>query len=545
MERTAAEYTTEGTRFEPILQHYPAVFLCMLFLVTAATVCGQSKLNGGQTRILSNIQSDETYTILASDCGKLISFSNPGPVNVNFPEAGTAGLPAGCWMDIQNVNSTAVTLTSANSTIDQTHSVVLTVNQGLRLVSTGTSYLTQRGQGAAGGGEPGSGTVTNTQGNLTIGALVTGNGGSDVKTSPNATLDSAGNISISGTLSTGPACDGCAGAIDLLAGADPGARQAPQSFSWIAPDFIPSSFRWKVPSADAAGALASDGAATPGTLSIVPFSGTGNIAKTTSPTLTTPTLIQPMLTSYTAASLPVGAIGKTVYITDGSTTSDCTTGGGANKVLCVYNGSTWAFPGPVGGGAGGSGLSLPSTLSGTPSGTASALLNIGGTVSSNPYNSNPIWLGFGTGSDHTSDLIRVQDGSGSTMFKVDAAGGVYSAGAPGHNAETPYLSGFGLNQGGYYSTLNYGAVVFQNLGAAKADVQLRAAGGKLILSPSTGIIQNTTIITVADAGMCTADQKGWEAVVSDLLSPAFMGVAVGGGAELGKIICNGSTWKVF
>ncbi len=325
-------------------------YLVLTLLLPDARVYGQTHLSGGQTRIRTNVQSGTAYTILASDCGKLVSFSNASPIAVTLPQAGPAGLAEGCWMDVQNVGSGAVILTPVTSLIDQAGSLQLTTNQGLRLVSTGAGYLTQRGQGSGTGGGTGtgSGTVTDTVGALVAGAIVTGNGGADIKTSvPAATMDNSGNVSIPGTLTTNTACTNCAGALDLMPGNDPGAGQPPNSFSWIAPQSIGSSFRWKLPSADAAGAIVSDGAATPGTLSMVPFSGTDKIVRAISPTLTTATLTQPIITNYRVGTLPAGVTsGKLAYVTDGATSADCTTGGGVNKVACIWDGSQWAFPGP-------------------------------------------------------------------------------------------------------------------------------------------------------------------------------------------------------
>lgn len=54
----------------------------------------------------------------------------------------------------------------------------------------------------------------------------------------------------------------------------------------------------------------------------------------------------------TVAALPASNnwAGRLFIVTDGSTSSDCTTGGGANRVLCEYNGSAWASLGGGGGG---------------------------------------------------------------------------------------------------------------------------------------------------------------------------------------------------
>jgi hypothetical protein len=249
----------------------PFLYLVLTVVLPQGRIFGQpTQLTGGQTRMLTNVQTGATYTILASDCGKLISFSNAGAVAVTLPQVGQTGLASGCWMDIQNLGPGTVTITPVTSSIDSAASLQLAGNQGIRLVSTGTAYLTQRGQGSAA-----SGTVTNTSGTMTSGAIVIGNGGTDIKTPVSAaTMDNNGNLSLPGKLTTDTACNGCAGAVDLVQGTDPGPGQAANSFSLFAPTSIASSFRWKVPAADAPGAIVSDGAGNPGTLSITPVANT-------------------------------------------------------------------------------------------------------------------------------------------------------------------------------------------------------------------------------------------------------------------------------
>ena len=56
--------------------------------------------------------------------------------------------------------------------------------------------------------------------------------------------------------------------------------------------------------------------------------------------------------NYTVSTLPGSPIANmTVIVTDGNSGSDCTTGGGSNRVLCSYTGSAWQA---IGGGCGGS-----------------------------------------------------------------------------------------------------------------------------------------------------------------------------------------------
>jgi len=131
------------------------MFFCLALtsVLPEARISAQiTQLSGAQTRIMTNVQSGTSYTMLLSDCGKLISFSPSDEDAVTIPMAGSAGLAAGCWMDIQNVGPGTVTLTPTVSTIDGSTSIQLTAGQGLRLVSTGTTYLTQRGQGSSTGG---------------------------------------------------------------------------------------------------------------------------------------------------------------------------------------------------------------------------------------------------------------------------------------------------------------------------------------------------------------------------------------------------------
>ena len=110
-----------------------------------------TRLNGSQTRILTNLQTGTSYTLRASDCGKLLSFSNAAPIIVTLPPAGNE-ISAGCWMDIQNTGAGAAYLTAAESLLDGVPSLTLATNQGLRLVSDGITYFTQRGQGVTGAG---------------------------------------------------------------------------------------------------------------------------------------------------------------------------------------------------------------------------------------------------------------------------------------------------------------------------------------------------------------------------------------------------------
>jgi hypothetical protein len=84
-----------------------------------------------------------------------------------------------------------------------------------------------------------------------------------------------------------------AGLLEMKQGSAPTSQPA-NSFWLYAPTSISTAYAWKVPSADSAGALVSDGA---GTLSLVGSTGSNNYVKATSPTIVTPVITD--LTSMT------------------------------------------------------------------------------------------------------------------------------------------------------------------------------------------------------------------------------------------------------
>jgi len=132
-----------------------ALLFLSLFPIALSTgrVFGQgTRIGGSQMQMATNQQTGVSYTVTSSDCGKLLSLSNAVNVTVTIPPAGAAGLASGCWVDIENVGAAPATFTASVSLIDGATGFTLTTNQGLRLLSGGTAYFTQRGQGGGGGG---------------------------------------------------------------------------------------------------------------------------------------------------------------------------------------------------------------------------------------------------------------------------------------------------------------------------------------------------------------------------------------------------------
>src|SRR5947208_14181495 len=65
-----------------------------------------------------NAQTGTSYTVLASDRGKLVTFTNVSAVAVTMPVATGAGFPTGWSSFLCNQGAGTVTLTPTTSTID-------------------------------------------------------------------------------------------------------------------------------------------------------------------------------------------------------------------------------------------------------------------------------------------------------------------------------------------------------------------------------------------------------------------------------------------
>jgi hypothetical protein len=121
--------------------------------ISAGPMYGQvTQIDGSQVRVATNLQTGTSYSVTTSDCGKLLSLSNASNIVVTIPQAGSTGLSAGCWIDIQNTGAGTATFTAGSTLIDGAVGFSLSTNQGLRLLSGGGAYYTERGQGSGGTG---------------------------------------------------------------------------------------------------------------------------------------------------------------------------------------------------------------------------------------------------------------------------------------------------------------------------------------------------------------------------------------------------------
>lgn len=96
-----------------------------------------------------NKQTGTTYAILNSDCGKLVTGTNAGSEAYSIAQAGGGGnFVSGWFIDLQNRGAGTLTLTPATSTVDGAATLVLASGNGVRLVSDGANYFTERGLSA-------------------------------------------------------------------------------------------------------------------------------------------------------------------------------------------------------------------------------------------------------------------------------------------------------------------------------------------------------------------------------------------------------------
>jgi hypothetical protein len=294
----------------------PAAFLLCGFLAGTANGQTHSQISGDQTRILTNIQTGSSYSIQASDCGKLVLFTNSNPVAVILPQAGTVML-SGCWIELQNTGAGTVTITSNVSTIDGSGSVQLAVGAGMQLISSGGQYYSQRGQsGGAGSGSVNVSQAAHLAYYPSMGPAVSGSG---------CTIggSSNGDLTCSSFTSNGLS----QGEVDFYPAAN--------SSTYIgvaAPPSVPATYTMQWPGAAPANQVLSFGPPLNGTaygswVNAIVLAGIGPVA-----------------------SIPFAALfsGQYYLATD---SSDCSTGGGTANALCRSTGSAWI---PLNGGSAGS-----------------------------------------------------------------------------------------------------------------------------------------------------------------------------------------------
>lgn len=96
---------------------------------------------GAWTSSTLNAQTGTTYTILATDFGKVLTFDNGSAIAVTLPVATTANFPdAGCFT-LVTIGAGTVTVTPTTSTINGQATKDYATSAGGRICRHGANYL--------------------------------------------------------------------------------------------------------------------------------------------------------------------------------------------------------------------------------------------------------------------------------------------------------------------------------------------------------------------------------------------------------------------
>lgn len=87
-----------------------------------------------------NVQTGTTYTVLATDAGKVVTISNAAAIAVTLPQA-TGSFGLGYKTTIQNAGSTLVTVTPTTSTVNGTTALVIGPKEAATFISDGTNWI--------------------------------------------------------------------------------------------------------------------------------------------------------------------------------------------------------------------------------------------------------------------------------------------------------------------------------------------------------------------------------------------------------------------
>lgn len=87
-----------------------------------------------------NAQTGTTYTILATDMGKIVTTNNGSAIAVTLSAATTAGFGAGKCFVLINIGAGTATITPTTSTINGQATKDYATSAGGRICSDGTNY---------------------------------------------------------------------------------------------------------------------------------------------------------------------------------------------------------------------------------------------------------------------------------------------------------------------------------------------------------------------------------------------------------------------
>lgn len=263
----------------------------------SAQVCGQLVWNPVRRHLdcIGAASAGSGITSLNALTGATQTFATPGTTGTapNWVSSGTAHT-----LHIPLASAAGVTLGGITKAFYDT----IVINT--RTIST-TSPL-------GGGGDLSANrtftctTCATAAASLTSTAIVTGAGSQGLQTpAATATMDASGNIQTPGTIKSGVG-GSVSGAFDMTQGTDPGLGTS--AVTLYAPTSV-TSYRFRWPAAAATGFLLGTNSSNDVVASLVGFSGTGDVARVTSPAFTTPALGTPSALVLTnATGLTTGAI---------------------------------------------------------------------------------------------------------------------------------------------------------------------------------------------------------------------------------------------
>lgn len=96
---------------------------------------------GAYTASTLNAQTGTTYTVLATDFGKVLTFANGAAIAVTLPVATTAYFPDGGCFTLVTTGAGTVTVTPTTSTINGQATKTYATNAGGRICRHGANYL--------------------------------------------------------------------------------------------------------------------------------------------------------------------------------------------------------------------------------------------------------------------------------------------------------------------------------------------------------------------------------------------------------------------
>ncbi len=151
------------------------LFLFCLFAATAVHPQNNARMLTGV-----NAQTGTSYTFVAADTTRAVTFNNAAPVAVTLPNGATQGFGAGTMLTVINLGAGAVTITCTSCTINGAATLVIAQNQGGDIYGGAGSPAVNYVAAPLGGSGSIGGSIASTQ-------VATGSGPNAIAGDPNFT----------------------------------------------------------------------------------------------------------------------------------------------------------------------------------------------------------------------------------------------------------------------------------------------------------------------------------------------------------------------